>query len=185
MGADHHHRDRSPAMAGLCGLAAGPRGCHRPEAGFSQRRPQRHHARRALFPGGKRLHADLRPDAQRQFGAWLALSVRRLCRLRHQRVRPAPGSSVSSSHSSSSALVGVAAADPRLPPHGGPGSAADHGHDRTVDRVRRPDAVGIRRRLLPDPDAELADRADPIAARHRGRSPPASRSTCNIRWCGS
>jgi Branched-chain amino acid ABC-type transport system, permease components len=30
-------------------------------------------------------------------------------------------------------------------PHGGPGSAADHGHDRTLDRVRRPDAVGIRR----------------------------------------
>ena len=59
-------------------------------------------------------------------------------------------------------------ADPRLPPHGGPGSAADHGHDRTLDRVRRPDAVGIRRRLLPDPDAELADRADPIAAHHRG-----------------
>ena len=39
------------------------------------------HARRPIFPRRQRLHADLRPDAQRQSRAWLALSVRRLSRL--------------------------------------------------------------------------------------------------------
>ena len=84
MGADHPDRGRGAAMADLRGLAAGTGRGDRPQAGVPQRRLQRHHARRTVFPGGERLHADLRPDAQRQPGARLAVSVRRLCRLRHQ-----------------------------------------------------------------------------------------------------
>ena len=84
MGADHPDRGRGDAVADPCRVAARPRRDDRQEAGLSQRRLQRHHARQPLLPGGKRLHPDLRPDAQRQSGAWLALSVRRLHRLRHQ-----------------------------------------------------------------------------------------------------
>jgi branched-chain amino acid transport system permease protein len=43
------------------------------------------------------------------------------------------------------------------------------GQDRAVDRLRRPDVVGLRRRFLPDPDPERAGRPDPAAVRHRGQ----------------
>jgi branched-chain amino acid transport system permease protein len=39
---------------------------------------------------------------------------------------------------------------------------------RRIDRVCRPDALGVRRRLLSDPDAERAGWPDRIAVRHRG-----------------
>ena len=39
-------------------------------------------------------------------------------------------------------------AGPHLPPHAGAGPAPDAGDDRPVDRLRRPDAVGLRRRDL-------------------------------------
>ena len=59
-----------------------------------------------------------------------------------------------------------------------------HGDDRALDRVRRPDAVGLRRRLLPDPDAELAGRPDRSCRSSPRSSPRARRSICPIRWCG-
>ena len=81
------------AVPDLRGLAARARAAARPQAHLPQRAAQRHHARRALLPGGERLHADLRPDAQRQPGARLALSVRRLFRLRDRAAGPEAGSS--------------------------------------------------------------------------------------------
>ena len=119
-----------------------------------------------VFPGGERLHPDLRADAQRQSRARLALSVRRLCRLRgERRDRLLAAELRRRVHRRRAGRRRHA--DPRLPPHGGSGSAPDHGDDRPVDRVRRPDAVGFRRRFLSDPDAERAGRPDRIAVRHR------------------
>ena len=57
----------------------------------------------------------------------------------------------------------------RVPPHGGAGPAADAGDDRHRHRAGRPDAVGLGRRLLPDPGARLAHRPGEDAARHRGQ----------------
>ena len=72
-----------------------------------------------------------------------------------------------SSSPSSSSRGRRADAASGLPPHGGSGPAPDDGDDRPVHRVRRPDAVGVRRRFLPDPDARLAGRAGRTAVRHR------------------
>ena len=168
MGADPADRGRGDAVADPCRLAARPRRGDRQEAGLSQRRLQRHHARQPLLPGGKRVHADFRPDAQRQSGAWLALSVRRLYRLRHQHLDRLLGARLHRRVSRRGAGR-RRPADRRLPPHGGAGSAPDHGHDRALDRVCGPDAVGVRRRFLSDPDPELAGRPDRIAAGHRGQ----------------
>ena len=168
MGADPADRGRGDAVADPCRVAARPRRGDRPQAGVPQRRLQRHHARQPLLPGGQRLHPDFRPDAQRQSGAWLALSVRRLYRLRHQHLDRLMGARLHRRIS----RRGVARrrpADRRLPPHGGAGSAPDHGHDRALDRVRGPDAVGVRRRLLSDPDPGLAGRPDRAAAGDRGQ----------------
>ena len=54
----------------------------RKEAPVHQCALQRRYPRRTLFSRRHRLHTDLRPDAQRQFGARLALPVRRLHGLR-------------------------------------------------------------------------------------------------------
>ena len=153
-------------MADFRDLAAGPGGRFRPKEGVPQCRFQRHHAGGPVFSGGERLHPDLRADAQRQSRARLALSVRRLCRLRGQHrdrlVDPELRRRVHHRRAGRRRH-----ADPRLPPHGGAGFAPDHGDDRIVDRVRRPDALGLRRRLLSDPDAERAGWPDHLAVRHR------------------
>ena len=76
------------------------------------------------------------------------------------------------------ALVGVAMQILVFRRIGGSGSAPDHGHDRIVDRVRRPDAVGLRRRFLSDPDAERAGWPDRPCRSSPPSSPPARRSIC-------
>ena len=48
----------------------------------------------------------------------------------------------------SAAVARPADAGVHLPLHGRPGPAPDAGHDRPVDRLRRPDALGLRRRDL-------------------------------------
>ena len=63
----------------------------RQEEALPQRRLQRDHARRPLFPGRQRLHPDLRPDAQRQSRARLDLPAGRLFRLHDASTRPVPG----------------------------------------------------------------------------------------------
>ena len=83
------------------------------------------------------------------------------------------------------ALVGVLLQAHRLPPHGGPGPAPDHGDDRSLDRLRRSHAVGLRRRFLSDPDPELADRARSSCRWSPRSNPQASRSISAIRWSGS
>ena len=96
------------ALAVLRGLAGLARRAADLQEGLRQRDLQRRHAGRPLFPGRQRLHAGLRPDAQRQPRAWLALSARRLYRLRGRATRPASGCSASppaSSRSPSSALL--------------------------------------------------------------------------------
>ena len=50
---------------------------------------QRGHVRGAAVPGRERLHADLRPDADRQPRAGVALPAGRLRRAQHDRARPA------------------------------------------------------------------------------------------------
>ncbi len=143
MGADPADRGRGDAVADPCRVATRPRRGDRQEAGLSQRRLQRHHPRQPLLPGGKRLHPDLRSDAQRQSGAWLALSVWRLYRLRHQRLDRLMGARLH--HRVSRCGAGRRRpANRRLPPHGGAGFAPDHGHDWALDRVRGSDAVGRR-----------------------------------------
>ena len=107
---------------------------------------QRPHARGALLHRGERLHARLRADAQRQSGARLAVPARRLPRLRGQRRARARGSWRWPRGFCVAALVGLALQVADLPPHAGPGPAADAGHDRPVDRAGRPDAVGVGRR---------------------------------------
>ena len=149
----------------LCDLAAGSGGRLRQEEGVPQRRFQRHHARRPVFSGGERLHPDLRADAQRQSRARLALSVRRLHRLRGERRDRILDAELRRRFRRRRAGR-RRHADPRLSPHRGAGSAPDHGDDRAVDRVCRPDAVGLRRRLLSDPDAARAGWPDRIAVRH-------------------
>jgi hypothetical protein len=82
LGARHCGRRDLRAVARAGALAGGLRRRVRQEASVHQRALQRHHARRPLFSRRHRLHADLRPDAQRQSGARLALFVRRLHGLR-------------------------------------------------------------------------------------------------------
>ena len=60
------------------------------------------------------------------------------------------------------AAVGLAAADRHLPLHGGPGAAPDPGHDRHLDRARRPDAGDLGRRDLSVRAAGLALRRHPL-----------------------
>ena len=67
------------------------------------------------------------------------------------------------------ALLGVILQVAGVPPHGGAGSSPDAGDDRHFDRARRPHALGLRRRLLSDPDADLAARAGAAALRHGGQ----------------
>ena len=57
----------------------------------------------------------------------------------------------------------------RLPPDGGAGSSPDARDDRHFDRARRPHAVGVRRKFLADSNADMASRADGLAADHRGQ----------------
>ena len=71
-----------------------------------------------------------------------------------------------------------------LPPDGRSGSAADAGHHRHLDHPRRYHAVGLGRRLLPGPDAQLAERAGAAAADHRGAQQRRTRLSASIRWCG-
>ena len=164
----HPDRGRGSAVAGFCDLAARAGGRLRQEEGVPQRRFQRHHARRPVFPGGERLHPDLRADAQRQSRARLALSVRRLYRLCGERCDRILDAELHRRFRRRRAGR-RRHADPRLPPHRGAGPAPDHGDDRAVDRVCRPDAVGLRRRLLSDSDAARAGWPDRIAVRHRGQ----------------
>ena len=166
------------------GLAARARAGDRPQAGLPQRAPQRHHARRALFPGGERLHADLRADAQRQPRARLALPAGRLYRLRDRGTRPAPGCSADRRVRRHRARRHRPAVH-HLPLDGRAGPAPDAGHDRHLDRAGRPHAVVLGRRLLPGADAGLAERPDRSCRWSPACAASGEPSTCRIRWCGS
>ena len=61
----------------------------------------------AVLHRRQRLHAGVRPDAQRQPGARLALPARRLCRLHRRRARPARGCSRVAAGFLRAALVGL------------------------------------------------------------------------------
>ena len=165
---DHRRRRRRPDLAGVCPLASRIRGGFRQEEAFPQRRLQRDHARRPLFPGRQRLHADLRPDAQRQSRARLDLSAGRLFRLhdgrRDRLVALQLCRGVRRRRASRRPSAGRG-----LPPDGRAGSSSDPGDDRHFDRACGPDAVGLRRKLLADSDAGLAARTDGAPLRHRGQ----------------
>ena len=66
------------------------------------------------------------------------------------------------------ALVGLILQFVDFSPDGRSGSAADARHHRHLDHPRRHHAVGLGRRFLPGPDAQLAERAGASAADHRG-----------------
>ena len=182
--ADHPHRDRRAAVPHLCGVAAGARTGARPQARVPECAVQRHHARRTLFPGRQRLHADLRPDAQRQSGARLALPVRRLFRLRDRGLDRKLDRRADRRLRRRRADRHRAAVH-HLPLDGGSGSAADAGDDRALADPRRPDALALGRRFLSGADARLARRPGAAAARHRDALERRDTSICSIRWCAS
>ncbi len=166
LGAGRPDPGRRPDLLGFRGLAARARGADRPQAGLPQRAPERDHARRPLFHGRERVHAHLRPDAQRKSCARLALSARRLYRLRDRgpdrRLGLQPDRRIRDRR-----LGRSRPAIHHLPSDGRSGSAADARHHRDLDHPRRYHAVGLGRGLLPGPDAQLAGRAGATAADHR------------------
>ena len=147
-------------LAGLARLAA------RRKEGVRQRGAQRRDAGRPLLPRRQRLHPGFRPDAQRQPGAWLALSARRLCRLRRRGVDRQLVPRRRGGRRSDRDQRGPAS-DLRLPEAHRGRIAADAGHDRHFDRRRRPDARRLGRQDLPVLDSRLAGRGGRHADRHR------------------
>ena len=164
MVAGHHRPVRGAALDDLCGVAARTRAGDRPQAGISERAVQRHHAGQPVFSGRQRLHADLRADAQRQSRARLALFARRLYRLRlcdpDRLLVPRCVCRLRDRRAARHRVAGG-----RVPLDGGTGTAPDPGDDRNFDRAGRSDAVGGRRRLLPDRNPVLAGRSGAIAFR--------------------
>ena len=167
LGARRHPRGRVPALPRPRNLAAGPRGDARAQARVPYRVDQRNHARRALFPRGERVHADLRAHAQRQSRPRLAVPSRRLSRLRvrqpHRRLGPQPRHRL---HHHRGARDRTPVHD--LPVDGRAGPSPDPSHHRDLHHPRRPHALALGRRFLPGPQPELADRTRAAAARHRG-----------------
>ena len=144
---DHRRRRRRRDLARVRALASWVRGGFRQEEALSQRRLQRDHARRPLFPCRERLHPDLRPDAQRQSRAWLDLSAGRLFRLHDGRRDRLVALQLCRGFPHRCAARRPAAGR-RLPPDGRTGPSSDAGHDRHFDRACRPDALGFRGKLL-------------------------------------
>ena len=118
-----------------------------------QRQVVLHHAAQfadagvVVLSGGQRLHAGVRPDAQRQPRAWISVPAGRLHRLgggRADRVMGVGGGG-RLPHRGPGRPADAGAG---LPAHAGAGPAPDVGDDRAVDRAGRRDAMGMGRRDL-------------------------------------
>jgi len=168
---EHDHLDRRCGavvddIRPLAGLADR---FDRQEKGLSQRPLQRDHPRRALFPRRQRVHADLRSDAQRQPGAWLALSPRRIPRLRRRRLDRLLAARLPGGLHPCGRFRNPSAGC-RVPPDGGAGPAPNAGHHRHLHRHGGSDVVDLGRRLLQHQHPELAERADADILRHGGEA---------------
>ncbi len=155
-------------LAGLAELAAGQ------QEGVRQRGAQRRDAGGSLFPRRQRLHAGVRADAQRQSRAWLALSARRLCRLRRHAVDGQLVPRRPRGHARARRRRRPAA-DLHLPAARGRRTAPDAGDDRHLDRRGRPDARGLGRQDLPVHDSRLARRRRRDPDHHRDQVERADR----------
>ena len=146
-------------LAGLARMAAAE------QEGLRQRGAERRHARGPLFPRRQRLHAGVRPDAQRQSRAWLAVSARRLYRLRRRAVDQQLVPRRRCRHAGAGRDRG-AAASPGVSAPGRRRIAPDAGDDRHLHRRRRSDARGLGRQDLSVHDTGMARRRGRDADHH-------------------
>ena len=156
-----------------------------PQADLPECTLRRHHAWRALFPRGSRLHADFRPDARRQSRAWLIVPDRRISRLRDRDRLGFVAAGISdrlhrrgADRAFDAALHLLEDGRRRTPP--------DAGQHRPFDRVCRPHALVVGRAIVFDPRSALPAGADAIAHReHHQRRRPARSPGCATRPCAS